>query len=245
MSVKKPERLYYPLHEAAEKLECSIKDIIHYGAIGALCISVYMFNNKGDNQSDIFYLDALKFKVDDDLPSHFLGDKYLIADIHFNHSPYGWCASFLKGFFYINAVSLTLAEFEINSGSIKIDKLSTAKNALDSIDIYFMNDEGLYELPISRLCVMAEEIDNINQAVKINAFINQEKESDKTVAKKEVLIKSLLRLIPDFYDVDIEAMPVKKIKELLEVTAAQKGIDFPKTDLGTWSKYLERGRHKK
>lgn len=245
--IKLPERLYYPLPEAAKKIGsgCEVKDVIHYGAIGALNISVYLTEITPETGDAIFFLDATRFTEDKSLPSHFFGDNFLIGDVHLNDRPLGWCASVLKGFFFIKSVSLIGAEFDIEGGKIKIDFISTSTKDGDGVEIYFMNKKGFIEVPFNRLCVMANEISNIRSSGSMPVFSDDKKETDKTIAKKENLIKALLTLVPEFSDVDIESLAVSKIKHIAEVAASARGIDFPKTDLGTWSKYLERGRHKK
>ena len=38
---KLPDRLYYPLPEAAEFLGCSVRDVYHYCATGMIALTVY------------------------------------------------------------------------------------------------------------------------------------------------------------------------------------------------------------
>jgi hypothetical protein len=39
---KLPDRLYYPLPEAAEFLGCSVRDVYHYCATGMIALTVYL-----------------------------------------------------------------------------------------------------------------------------------------------------------------------------------------------------------
>lgn len=41
-------------------------------------------------------------------------------------------------------------------------------------------------------------------------------------------------------DVDLEETPVTKIAEMIEVIAAQRGVELPSTHRQTWQKYLGR-----
>ena len=68
-------------------------------------------------------------------------------------------------------------------------------------------------------------------------------ESSKTIAKKGEMIEALIKLLPEFNDTDLDAITPGRIKSLVEAIAAERGVLFPDTDIGTWSKYLRRGRH--
>lgn len=83
---------------------------------------------------------------------------------------------------------------------------------------------------------MAEQLEDIKQEPSFPSM----DESGKTVAKKGELIKCLLRLIDDMSDVDFDNTPVSKIVNIIEATAARKGVDLPETHRQTWQKYLGR-----
>ncbi|MEG0870363.1 MAG: hypothetical protein RSG77_25455 [Hafnia sp.] len=68
-------------------------------------------------------------------------------------------------------------------------------------------------------------------------------ESRKTIAKKGDMIEALLRLHPAFEGQDLDSIAPGRIKSIVEAIAAERGVSFPDTDIGTWSKYLRRGRH--
>ncbi|WP_151996149.1 hypothetical protein [Buttiauxella massiliensis] len=70
-------------------------------------------------------------------------------------------------------------------------------------------------------------------------------ESPKTGAKKAEIIPALISLLPDFKNVNIDAMAVSKIQNIIEGIAAKQGVELPETHIQTWQKYLGRGRSKK
>lgn len=248
-----PERLYYPLPEAVKKIggNCTVKDIIHFGAIGAINISVYVEYHYAE-ENTYFHLNMPSEKIAeiDDFNS-LSGNGWSIGHIEFKKIKEGFMidgyyAKTINGFFYVNSESLISAEFS-NDELIALSNVSTGPEQFedDCIDIDFLITNNL-SVDLNKLCIRAGDLANIKTSGRMpEVFNNADFESRKTIAKKENLIKALLTLVPEFSDVDIEGLAVSKIKTIAEVAAANRGIDFPKTDLGTWSKYLERGRHKK
>lgn len=246
-----PARLYYPLPEAAKKIGCSIKDIIHYGAIGAINLSVYISLHHSDDGS-WFHLNLPSDKVKDiDELSGLSGDGWSIDFVEFKSVSNGFMvegyyARAISGFFYIDSHPLIDAEFS-DLEKITLSGVSTSPEpyAGNGIDVSFLLGNQL-SINTSKLCVRLADIEGIKLfgSMPDGRDINK-KESIKTVAKKEKIIKGLLMIIPEFSDQDIDSIPVKKIKELVESISASRGIEFPDTDLGTWSKYLERGRFEK
>lgn len=247
--MKLPERLYYPLPEAAEKLNCTVRDILHYGAIGAIKISAYV---KAYDNENWFHLNMPSKKSEEiDDMGMLSGEWWNIDFINFNHANEyftvdGYYARAVTGFFYIDSSSLTDAEFR-DDGEISLVRVSTGPESYvdDCIDINFVYGNAV-KTSVSKLCIRAKDIDDIKPSGHIPDYAKSiESESSKTIAKKERIIKGLLSLIPEMSGEDIDELPVKKIKELVESIAAVRGVEFPNTDLGTWSKYLERGRFKK
>lgn len=97
---------------------------------------------------------------------------------------------------------------------------------------------------IERIATSGFDFDKLSFVGKVeNPAAVTKTESRKTIAKKGDMIEALLRLLPDFEGQDLDAMAPGRIKEIIEVLAAEKGVSFPETDVGTWSKYLRRGRH--
>lgn len=99
---------------------------------------------------------------------------------------------------------------------------------------------------IERIISADFDFDKLSFVDKVeNPSTNTKSESGKTIAKKGEMIEALLKLIPEFSSEDVEEMAPAKIKNLVEAVASERGVAFPETDLGTWSKYLRRGRHQK
>lgn len=243
-----PERLYYPLSEAAKKLNCTEQDIIHFGAIGAINLSIYIDQHRAKNNS-FFHLNMPKSMVGkiDDFGSLW-GDGWHIADIEereINDALVlkGYFTNRIDGFFYIESFKLTKMEFD-TSCNLELMQVSTgSESGYDNcIDVNFLTEV----LSIDRkfLCIKKEDIYNFKESTKIPIKENEIlKESPKTIATKSELIPALLKLIPELSDIDPYTAPVKKIAELVEAVAAEKGIEMPNIHRQTWQNYL--GREKK
>ncbi|HGE8350846.1 TPA: hypothetical protein ACGD69_002202 [Serratia marcescens] len=105
------------------------------------------------------------------------------------------------------------------------------------------NDDKLI-VSASNMYVTLDEISRIKNNVPkpLNRGPAIPIESAKTASKKGEIIHALLGLIPEFDNVELESMPVAKIKEIIEVLAAEKGVVFPETHAQTWARYLGRER---
>ena len=58
--------------------------------------------------------------------------------------------------------------------------------------------------------------------------------------KLSEVIPALLKMIPEFDDVDLEGESISKIASILEAIAAAKGIELNLPDKNTWARYLGR-----
>lgn len=242
-----PERLYYPLPDAAKKLDCTIQDVIHFGAIGAINICVYIDNHRAKDNG-YFHLNMPKSMVGeiDDFGSLW-GDGWSLYDVEKRNIDDtlrldGYFSKRINGFFYINSFELTKIEFDASS-DLNLMSVSTGSESgyNDCIDVNFLTES--LSIDSKFLCVKNEDIYNFKEVTKVP--VKEHKTSDeapKTVAKKTELIIALLKLIPEFSDVDPYEMSAKKIAELIEVVAAQKGIIIPKIHSQTLASYLGRER---
>ncbi|HBT5796022.1 TPA: hypothetical protein OMH60_000773 [Klebsiella pneumoniae] len=238
-----PQRLYYSLPDAAKKLGCEVNDIIHYAAIQALQLSVYIHFHHSSPDT-WFHLNMPDDKVNDiDMFSMLRDDGWGIDFIEFKKaSDYfiidGYYAKAINGFFYIDGYNLIPLEFD-DSAEVSLGGVSTLPDYSDGqcIDINFQ----LNNLNLDRnyLCIRARDLEMINKDVFMPAKdIN--KESNKTAAKKSQIIPSLIKCIPEMRDIDLDTTPVSKIISLLEAIAAKDGIEFPETHRQTWQRYLGR-----
>ncbi|MBQ4768919.1 hypothetical protein F9U42_17405 [Pectobacterium versatile] len=239
-----PKRKYYNLKDAANLLSCDLNDIVHFGAKERLDIYTYI-NHKNITGDFHFHINMPNYAVDkigcfDEL--YF--DDWMATGIQFHEKTdflpiNGYYAKEVKGLFFIDPYVLTDLEFS-SEKKVIIDSFSDVNSIKSEFPIEF-NVLGFdVEVNTDTLYVKNEDLEELKELCS-----HQIDESDKTLAKKENIIRALLELIPELSGVNIDSIPVKKLKELIETIALDRGIEFPKTDLGTWSKYLERGRYKK
>ncbi|NUH56251.1 hypothetical protein HUK76_21605 [Citrobacter portucalensis] len=246
-------RVYHTLPMAAKKMGCTVDDILHLGATNRLEICAYIdgveqrydyctFNVFFDNEDSEKCLAKTIRKY-----NSIFTEMYEISLFNYNDELrienedvrfQGLYANHMKGFFAIP--SEFLVEIEL-SGVCDIINLSpryidTPKGYGDYIRLD--NIDGL-SIPESRLVIFDSEISGFNYEKKPK-YAGGERESPKTRAKKAEIIPALIKLIPEMHDVDLEEMPVTKIAEMIEVIAAQRGVELPSTHRQTWQKYLGR-----
>lgn len=106
--------------------------------------------------------------------------------------------------------------------------------------ISVIHEVGDYpSINIDDLVITQTELNRlINHGVKSNDAV----EAPKTSALKGDIIRPLIQMLPGFNNVDIDSLPVSKIKDMIEASAAEKGIEFPEVYRSTWQKYLGRSR---
>ncbi|EHU9814496.1 hypothetical protein ACNCNJ_001409 [Escherichia coli] len=238
-----PERIYYPLPEAAKKLGCTLNDIYHFAAIGALNISVY-FPNCHPCKS-LVIPKSLVENIDVDSGGMLQGERWVITGMKPVGSDFEWVnyfgvASYLAknfcGFFYLNRESFSELEFIGNDARIVSSFFSTRPES-ENWECQIMSD-GAIEIDRRFLCVMAKDLEHIKDVGTMPG--RKMGESPKTLAKKAELIPALIKLIPEMDDIDIGTAPVAKVIAVLEAAAAMKGVFLPATDKNTWAKYLGR-----
>ncbi|EOI7480169.1 hypothetical protein [Yersinia enterocolitica] len=214
-----PERLYYPLNEAAEKLGCSIKDIIHYGATGALKICIYI-NYDAEEKKPVMHLGLSNKKANEvDEFNIISGEGWFISGIGFNEYKNneilssGYYAKHISGFFYIIEDDLVPIEFDLEQESLKLYHVSTGieENDLeDNIDISFIM-LGI-SVPVRNLCVMAKHIKELTgKKSEMPSFDGSNKKIRKPNANKQSkLIKALIEIC---YGVGSSENPYSLINE--------------------------------
>ncbi|BEO77829.1 hypothetical protein SMTE4_37990 [Serratia marcescens] len=241
-----PERMYYPILEAAKKLECSQSDILHYASVGVFNLSIYV-DFKCDVNSRLIHMNFPSEKVNDiDDFQCIDGDKWSIGNIDFivsNGSDgviSGYYSGRLFGFFYVHSTEALRAEFS-QDDDVRLSFLTTNPSDYDGndIEINLLRDGGEI-FNKANLCLMSSEFNKITSAVGGDYPKSIRTETDKTIAKKAELIPALLKMVPELSNVDFESTPVTKIIELIEVVAASKGVLLPETHRQTWQKYLGR-----
>lgn len=247
-----PERLYFPLTEAAEKLGCSIRDVVHLGAIGALRFSIFL-NSWSESEGEKFNIifDPLDSEPEKHMQGGFIGLQgkswsltgYVKDDLEVEPSM-GFVTRFAKhvrGFYHLPSYSLTDVEFNFPCEVFRVHNLFSHDESSSFPAIKLHSFSGVM-LDVKNLCILTTDLKNINSSGSAMPVIKNDEleDSPKTVAKKGEIIPNLLRLIPEFANVDLDAVPVAKVISILESLSADKRIEFPKVDKGTWAKYLGR-----
>ncbi|MHA1067187.1 hypothetical protein ACR9GP_25555 [Enterobacter ludwigii] len=244
--IKLPERLYYPLPEAAELLNCSVRDLIHYGAIGVLDICAYV-NLSAESLDGLFYIwfsEDVESKIEGDC---FYGEWFTIGLIERKDKndlfifP-GYYAHMVSGFFYLSPGCFVEAEFDTDGGVYTAIITSHPYGFESAVKIIKTpNVKSLIKIDISSMCIKTEDLHSMREKGNIN-IKNDLQESPKTQSKKTELIESLIKMIPEMADVDLEIESISKIMNLLEATAAQKGVEFPQIHRQTLQIYLGRSK---
>ncbi|MCK7086212.1 hypothetical protein [Enterobacter kobei] len=238
-----PQRLYYSLPDAAKELGCEVRDLIHYAAIQALQLSIYIPFHHGSPDA-WFHLNMPSSKVADiDMFSMLKGDGWSLDFVEYKKESDdffidGYYEKAISGFFYIDGYNLISLEFN-ESADVSLAGVSTLPDYRDGqcIDINFQ----VNNLKLNRdfLCIRKSDLEVINKNVSMPAKIIKE-ESNKTAAKKSQIIPALIKCIPEMRDIDLDTTPVSKIISLIEAVAARDGVELPELHRQTWQKYLGR-----
>lgn len=234
--MKLPERIYYPLPEAAEKLGCTIKDIYHFAYIGAINISVFIPSYKADSLFVSIPAELIS-EIDYELGGVLGSDSWCISDLELRQEGVmsGYYAKSLSGFFYVWKDFFAMAEFTNDIGLIKTPSLTT-KPETEGGEVEIANMHGGIELDTRYLCIMAVDLEKIKEKGCLPIKVD----TPKTIAKKGELISALIKINHELSDIDLDNTPVSKIIAIIEAAAASKGVELPSTDKNTWAKYLGR-----
>ncbi|VXD04881.1 conserved hypothetical protein [Enterobacterales bacterium 8AC] len=245
------KRVYYPLPMVADKLQCSVVDVLHLGATNRLEICAYIDDIQ--ESEDYFSFNVFFDKEDDYIEeinqnNSIITDLYEIALFNYNESTYvdenqklkfkSWYANHLRGFFAIPSELLIDIELSNLDEDFRINARELYTPKIFGKTINISNIEGLY-IPENKLIVLDGELSGFNFGAKAK-YPGSEKDTPKTIAKKSQLIPVLLKLIPEISDLDLDSVAVSKIISIVETLASQKGIDLPATDKNTWARYLGR-----
>lgn len=217
-----PERSYYPLPEAAKKLGCSMRDVIHYGATGVLDLYVFI-NHLSAPENAWFHLNVPSDKASKiDCFNCLSGDGWIIHDVFYKKELDGFLldgfyAKSISGFFSINEYVIQPLEFSesVNLETIFLSSHPETENYLP-VDINFIG----FSLSLSRdfLCVHSDSIRKIESS----------KAPSHTIAKNQAsLIKALLYI---HYGEDVANKPrafFENKDSEIAVDFQLKGIDIP------------------
>lgn len=193
-----PERLYYPISEAAKKLNCSISDVIHMGATGVLNFSIYL---PAWQESEKDRFNVFTFSIDESEKQGSLrGKGWSISGIYHEKidGEKDRIVSFarsLNGFFSLSAQNLIELEFDVGAPLFKVNSLKVRTNETEVDEILIHSFYGVM-LPVKNLCIMASDMDDINTRK------GELPESDADSAPKRVntnkqakMIKALIEIL--------------------------------------------------
>lgn len=229
-------RKYYPIVEAAKRINCHESDIIHLIANNGLDAYVFMNNFKCHDGKPMHLNLTNEIVKSIDCFNCLSGEMWDIYDINYYDNNEliqysGYYAGVIHGLFYVEGGYI--APLEFGNENVILQQISTKKDTGEGdypVDINFLSEHLMVDK--SKICILEKDISDLS---KIDAS-----ESRKTIAKKAELIPQLLKMMPEFNKLDLDKMPVAKIISLVEAAAAAKGIEIPKTDKQTWAKYLGR-----
>lgn len=244
-------RIYYPLSKAAEKLNCTVDDILHFGATNRIEICAYIdgVDEREDNCTfNVFYNneDEESILKDVNMDNAILTDMYEVSLFNYNDELSvegdfrieGLYANHLRGFFAIP--SEFLVDVELSSmdefTNIRPRDLFTPKGYGKHLMLSNFDDLIVSE---NRLVVFGSEISGFNVSATPK-YPGGDTETPKTAAKKSQIIPALIKLIPDMKDVDLETTPISKIISIIETIAAKEGVELPLIHRQTWQKYIGR-----
>jgi len=231
--IELPKRTYYPLTEAVKKLNCSLNYIYHLAARGEITLAAYipMFDNRNKNHQVY-----IPFEGTGSIEK----DKYIdLGNLAFanvnessrNNSVIMCDFDVMRGFAHIVGGAFTELEFDSNKKSVSVLGLSSS-SLRDGLGIFVQMSEK-EEIDIDKLCIFESEMNLITSG-------KDKDEHPRTSNKKGEIIPYLLKMIPEFSNVDIDTAPASKISNILEKISATKGMELPIPDKNTFARYLGR-----
>lgn len=121
-----PKRLYYSLGKAAEKLKCSVSDILHLGATGRIEVCAYVndIKSKPNNLSVNVWFESQELEEEIVACNSIQCDLFTVAYFTYNDKLFmtdgdifikGYYADTLSGFFAVPSESLI--SLELGAGS--------------------------------------------------------------------------------------------------------------------------------
>lgn len=227
-----PERVYYPIDKAAAFLGCDVIDIVHYAATGRAEVCVFMDDSFSD--FDVY------------LPTSKENEQAKVIKQESRYSSFIWNMADSKiklyGLFSLYGMVLRHLDFigSVNSQFLYLDTpqcdgSEIVRISLNNVDI---NIEAC-DLYVTQTAINKLKDGVWDKEGKAVTSIDAG-EAPKTTAKKAELIPALIKLIPDFDDVNLDKIAVSKVTDLLGGIAARKGVELPLMDKNTWARYLGR-----
>lgn len=236
-----PERLFYRLSQAAEILECSEDDVIHYAVTSALKLSVYFEESHDD------FLPLYMNSYDPEVYSVEMKDKWYVGGISPNRNRSDvivrnvYRFKEVRGFFYIAARDLFAVEFGLNTDTFETAFLSTHPENLseEREGFYITSPTGFITVKRRNLCVMADDLAHLNTKSRMPLLSpSTHLEAPKTIALKRKLAANLIELLPIFKEGDIEQLKTAEIYRKIEDYAAKERKTFYPFDKEVFANYI-------
>lgn len=213
-----PERLYYPLNKAAEKIGRDVGDLIHYGAIGAIRICADIVFATPENFTDRLVGQIPMGGVP--LPQECIRNEWFdLRRVERNPGEWWYMGS---GLFCLSPSTLKALDVR---GDFAINYCYTGDNGIG-----FTLREPI-TMETSSLYI---------KAIDMHAFADEKPDSPKPTTKQIELIRALIKMLPETSDMDLNKAPASKLANILESAAAGKGVEFPSMDKNTFTKFLGR-----
>ncbi|HEY2455558.1 MAG TPA: hypothetical protein VGI71_23665 [Scandinavium sp.] len=198
--MKNIDRMYYPLNEAAEKMNFNVQDLLHLGATGRMEICAYIPKTTTNafsvqvRENGEFVYEQIKKRAE-------VWDKfYLIENVSFVECSrkaimFECQADTLSGFFALH--SQDIVKFEFNrKDDFEIETTSLMTPYTSGYDFHLFDVQGV-KITKNNLVVMAVNLEDFNSsqvAKRPGEGRGDDKKSVPNINKQARLIKTLIRI---------------------------------------------------
>lgn len=242
-----PERQYYTLEDAAQKLGCTQKDILHFAQIRRLYLSAYI--EYFDNSSGELEIDSVHLFESDMLGSNI----YNISSVKLINNPnidtekegdgfYKYSFESLSGIFFISSFNLINMEFDETISDV-LTVFIAPRTPSESELTYIANtvDQAI-KVKRKNLCVHADDLYNFTtNPASLPDIVKDITSPPRATIHQFNMMYSLLR-ISGLTDDQIYKISPSELNGRLAKIGAKSGVDVPQPDKATWSKWREKFR---
>lgn len=206
-----PERLYYPISEAAKKLNCSVSDVIHMGATGVVDFSIYIsfWRETEKERFNIFTFDM----DESDIHNSLRGKGWSVSGIYpekveGKEDRKVFFIKSLNGFFKLLPSNLIDLEFDKDLITFKVNSLKVSSEETDFDEVLIHSFYGV-QLPVKNLCIMAPDMSAISSRK------GELPESDADSAPKRVNTNKQAKMIKALIEIQYGKGASEKARSLL------------------------------
>ncbi|MEB6378846.1 hypothetical protein MXM41_07850 [Leclercia adecarboxylata] len=242
-----PERQYYTLEDAAQKLGCTQNDLLHFAQIKRLYLSAYI--EHFDNSSGELEIDSVHLFESSVLVS----DIYNISSVELINNPnvdtekevdgfYKYSFETLSGVFFISPLNLIDMEFDETISDV-LTVFIAPRTPSESEFIYIANTvEQAIKVKRKNLCVHADDLYNFTtNPASLPDIVKNITTPPRATIHQFNMMYSLLR-ISGLTDDEIYKISPSELNVRLAKIGAKAGVDVPQPDKATWSKWREKFR---